>query len=51
MNLRLLRLPSGHWSLVAVPEGQRVERRRREALAEPGPAPFLSPLEVIQPAH
>ena len=33
MSLRLLRLPSGAWSLVAVPDAQRPGPARRDAQA------------------
>lgn len=50
MNLRLVRLPSGTWSLVAVPDSQHVATKRRadsrevllEERAEPLRLPFLA---------
>lgn len=44
MSLRLVRLPSGLWSLVAVPDGQPVAPKRRPVPREEVRVPFLSPL-------
>ncbi len=52
MSLRLVRLPRGAWSLVAVPDSQHVATERRavspevvrEDLAEPGRLRFLASL-------
>lgn len=51
MSLRLLRLPSGGWSLVAVPDAQHLTTERRSVSREEVRAvrlevrgvPFLSP--------
>lgn len=50
MSLRLVRLPSGAWGLLAVPDSQHVATKRRaesrevllEERAEPRRLPFLA---------
>lgn len=46
MSLRLVRLPSGAWALVAAPDAQRLETERRAAqvVREARRVPFLAPL-------
>ncbi len=54
MNLRLVRLPRGAWSLVAVPDSQHVSTQRRpdsrevllEERAEPRRLRFLASLSA-----
>lgn len=48
--LVLRRLPSGPWALLAVPDAQRVERKRRGALAPREDLVETSALARLRPA-